>query len=258
MSAPPWKPLREVVPRKGYASVYLSDDLARYPVRGITRIGDNKSDPNIETMTYGLCSTCESTMRTSIVDRGIPDVFFLCNHRGEGRRLTGRYEIGWFAEGPFHGAREKDFALAAKSIRFIEPIPIESLKQPARDVLSTGFRQVKILEPEVRDQLRNLIDHQPDQTDRYLAEVERLESFALFHTKFRYPSWQRKARWTLSDAERYLRETGSKIASQTRNESPTGRWNCVACNAKITNSARLKACPACGELATLEAVVGEA
>jgi len=254
MPEPPWKQLRSGDARKGYASVYLSDDLARYPVRGITKVGDNKSDPNIETMTYGLCSTCEATMRTSVVERGIADIFFICNPRGEGRSLTGRYEIGWFAEGPLHRDNQKDYALAAVSARFIDPIPIEGIDQPARSALSTGFRQIKILEPDVRNQLRSLVDDLPDRTDQYIQEVRRLEAFASYHTKFHYPSWQRDEPWTLDDAERYLRKTGKKIADETRNESPSGRWRCVECGATITNVARLKACPACGELATLEAV----
>ena len=50
--------------------MYLADDLSRLPVRHITRPHDNKSDPNIETGTYGLFSTCENQMRSGIVNRG--------------------------------------------------------------------------------------------------------------------------------------------------------------------------------------------
>ena len=57
--------------------MYLPDDLSRLPVRHITRPHDNKSDPNIETGTYGLFSTCEHQMRSGIVNRGAQYIVFM-------------------------------------------------------------------------------------------------------------------------------------------------------------------------------------
>ena len=81
--------------------MYYSEPLARWPVREITRPGDNKSDPNIETGTYGLFSTCEPGMRNRIVHDGAATIFFLTTRkRGEGRVLSGYYHVGWYTEEP--------------------------------------------------------------------------------------------------------------------------------------------------------------
>src|SRR5260370_36520653 len=82
----------------GYLSVYLSEPLARYPVRHVTRPADNKSDPNIETGTFGLFSTCEQQMRAKIVREGRPYLFFVTKYRQKGRAVTGYYRIAWYAE----------------------------------------------------------------------------------------------------------------------------------------------------------------
>ena len=76
---PPWRPLDPAAPATGYASYYLSDELARWPVRAITRIKDNKSDPNLETGTYGLFSTCQREMRSGIVHDPPRYIFFVTN-----------------------------------------------------------------------------------------------------------------------------------------------------------------------------------
>jgi len=250
---PPWRDLTVSGEPEGYASVYLSDDLARWPVRHITRSGDNKSDPNIETGSYGLCSTCEPTMRTSIVKRGIPYVFFLTNFGGRGRKLTGYYEVGWYAEGPTPG-RTEDYALAARYSRFIAPVALEDLPTDAAVALSTGFRLCKRLSVDVAATLRRFIRARPDRTDDYLGEIDRLERFSLHHTGYRYPSWRRVRPWSWSEAARYVETPPDEAVDETRNASPTGIWRCVKCGERIENVARLKACPACDRLGTLVAV----
>ena len=65
--ATPWTALEVDTPAIGYLSVYLSEDLSKLPIRAIAKPYDNKSDPNIETGTYGLFSTCERGMRAGIV-----------------------------------------------------------------------------------------------------------------------------------------------------------------------------------------------
>ncbi len=94
----PWRELSDA--GRGYLSVYFSEPLARWPVREITRPADNKSDPNIETGTYGLFSTCEPSMRNRIVNDGAATVFFLTTRRKhQGRVVSGYYHVGWYTEG---------------------------------------------------------------------------------------------------------------------------------------------------------------
>src|SRR5260370_12125081 len=112
----------------GYLSVYLSEPLARYPVRHITRPADNKSDPNIETATFGLFSTCEQQMRAKIVREGRPYLFFAAKHGEKRRALTGYYRIAWYAESP-GGVANGDYALAASDSKFIDTTPLHSPPQ---------------------------------------------------------------------------------------------------------------------------------
>ena len=91
----------------GCLSVYYSDPLSRVPVREVTRPGDNKSDPNIETLTYGLFSTCGRAMRSGMVGRGDRYLFF-ATKRGAGRVLTGYYDLCWYAEA--NSAADRDFS----------------------------------------------------------------------------------------------------------------------------------------------------
>src|SRR5438445_433007 len=94
---PPWKPLQPA-DKGGYLSFYYSDSNSKIPVRDITRLGDSKSDPNVETRTYGMFSTCEEDMRRSLVQKGIAHIFF-CTTRTRGktrvRVLSGHYHIKW-------------------------------------------------------------------------------------------------------------------------------------------------------------------
>src|SRR5687768_5215057 len=96
--APPWVPITPRLGSGSYVSVYLSSDIARVPVRDVTRLSDNKSDPNLETATYGLFSTCEPIMRESIKSRGISEIFFITTVEDLGRCLTGWYELGWMVD----------------------------------------------------------------------------------------------------------------------------------------------------------------
>ncbi len=52
-----------IADKGGFLSFYYSDSNSVIPVRDITRLGDSKSDPNLETKTYGMFSTCEEDMR---------------------------------------------------------------------------------------------------------------------------------------------------------------------------------------------------
>src|SRR4051812_11206383 len=88
---PPASPWLELIPtnnEEGVLSYYYSEDEACVPVRAIMLPNNNKSDPNIETATYGLFSTCSQGTRAGIVERGTRYMFFV-TQRGHGRMLTG-------------------------------------------------------------------------------------------------------------------------------------------------------------------------
>lgn len=144
-AAPPagvWTPLGDASGGAGYLSVYLSEPVARYPIRYVTKKADNKSDPNIETGTYGLFSTCERPMRRKIAREGRRYLFFVTSHARRSRALTGYYEPAWFTEST-GGAANGDFALAATAMRFIEPLPLDELPQPARNVCAPMLRTIR-------------------------------------------------------------------------------------------------------------------
>jgi hypothetical protein len=227
--------------------VFLSSDIARLPVRDITRFNDNKSDPNLETGTYGLFSTCEPIMRDSIRARGISEIFFVTSFLDLGRCLVGRYELGWIAE-----IGEKDIALAASGMQFVTPLPVSRLTGRAA-VLDKKLRNYEIIPDEVAGALRELLDAERDRTGDYLEEIDRLERRSLHGTGFKYPSWDRVDSFSWDEAALFLGELPD--AGSAGNTSETGLWVCTACGTRIRNVARLKLCSACKALGTLEPVV---
>jgi hypothetical protein len=243
--ASPWIPIVKKPGSGSYVSVYLSSDIARLPVRDITRLKDNKSDPNLETGTYGLFSTCEPIMRDSIISRGISEIFFLTTVDGLGRCLVGRYGLGWMVD-----VGDKDIALAASTVRFINPHPVGRLQGAARTALDKKLRNFQIVPDEVARDLRTLVDSSRDRTADYLEEIDRLERLSQHGTGYRYPSWDRRDSFTWSDAEVYLADLPG--ADTAANTSASGLWICSACGAQIENVARLKICNVCKKRGTLE------
>jgi hypothetical protein len=247
----PWHAFNHAEPAIGYVSYYLCDELARWPVRAVTRIKDNKSDPNLETGTYGLFSTCEEKMRSGIVASAPRYLFFVTRPRKAGRQLTGMYELGWWAPGSLH-LRTRDFALAARAIRFIDPVPLEQLPGELAGLLSGKWRLNKRLDSEHTAALVRYVASRPDKTSDYLQEVDRVERINQFHSGYRYPTWRREDPWSWADAARYLKAAAvDPDAPKIRNSSPTGWWRCTQCGEATENAALLKACPACHELDTL-------
>ena len=178
----PWHALTDQ--GSGYLSYYYSEPLARWPVRHITRPRDNKSDPNIETGTYGLFSTCEPHMRNRIVKDGRATVFFLTQRKPQTRRvLTGYYHVGWFTQGTY-GAANNDYALAAETVRFFAPISTDDLRADLRALCGARFRTYKQIDTAQTSALREFCDSQPDQTARYIQEVARVERFARAPIRF--------------------------------------------------------------------------
>src|ERR1044071_3989814 len=107
---PLWRELKSPEDAAGYLSIYYSDDLSPLPIRWVTKPGDHKSDPNLETLTYGLFSTCGPQMRAGVVSRNSEYLFFATARKGE-RVLTGYYHLGWYAQGVYEG--KTDYCLAA-------------------------------------------------------------------------------------------------------------------------------------------------
>jgi hypothetical protein len=249
--AAPWSPLAVNPVAGAYLSVYLSSPFARLPVRDVLRLGDNKSDPNVETLTYGLFSTCEPAMRLSIANRNIGQIFFLTNVDGKGRALVGMYELGWLVE-----VDKGDFALAAKSARFIDPIPVDRISGKAGKAVKTRMRAFMRVDQHVAANLAALIAQAPDRTPDYLAEIDRLERMSYARTGYRYPSWDRKDPFDWAAAGPYLSNLQAQPAAP--NTSPTGAWICSHCKAKIVNRAKLKVCNVCGRRGTLEPEAADA
>jgi hypothetical protein len=234
----------------GYLSVYFSEPLARWPIREITRPGDNKSDPNIETGTYGLFSTCEPGMRNRVVQDGAATIFFLTTRaRGAGRVIAGYYHIGWYTEGS-QGALNRDYALAASCTRFVEPISVGDLSGTLGDTCASPFRTMKPIDAGTTSALRSLCDSRADRTSEYVAEVARIERFSIARSGYAYPSWGRESGFDWSDAPGYYYRPGAPVP-KVRNSSKSRRWRCRDCGYVINNSALLKRCPLCGEMATL-------
>lgn len=254
-SRPPvgrWCRLADATDGAGYLSVYYSEPLARYPIRHITRKADNKSDPNIETATFGLFSTCERQMRAKIVREGRQYLFFVTT-RGQGhpgRALTGFYKLAWYTPS-VGGAASGDFALAASEIRFVDPIPLTDLPEPARGVCLPRFRTIRPIDATIATALSTYLVGRPDRTEAYLSELKRIEQFAKHYTGgYTYPSWGKKDSFSWPLAARYLGDLST--ARPLPKTSLSGQWRCAACQSIIESKAVLKACPVCGAVNSLQ------
>lgn len=245
--ADPWEPIEKKDGSGSYVSVYLSSDLARLPIRDVTRLGDNKSDPNLETMTYGLFSTCEPIMRGSIKARGISEILFLTTIEDLGRCLVGRYELGWFVE-----FGDNDVALAATSMRFVEPIPVTRIVGKAGIQINKRLRNFQIVRDDGATDLRRLIDGSRDRSADYIEEIARLERMSMSRTGYSYPSWDKRESFSWVEAGAYLAELPE--GHDAPNTSPSGKWICTVCQTEIINAARLKICNVCKSRGTLEPV----
>ena len=246
----PWQPLTDQ--GSGYLSYYYSEPLARWPVRQITRPGDNKSDPNIETGTYGLFSTCEPHMRNRIV-AGRPRHCLLRDAPSQSSRprvLTGYYHVGWFTEGAF-GAVNNDYALAASTMRFFSPVSADDLPPALAEAVGARFRTYRRLDAVLTGALKTFCDAQPDRTTRYVEEVRRIERFAHARSGFAYPSWARDGGFSWADAAGYYPDNTSSPA-KVPNSSKSSRWRCSECDYVIRSGALLKRCPLCKANSTLK------
>lgn len=263
----PWRILAAATPPGGFLSFYYSDPASPLPVRAITRfVGkrfDNKSDPNVETLTYGLFSTCEVSMRASVVSLRAPYLVFVTTV-GTKRCLTGYFRIGWWAPGPVMPAygssrrRSSDVMLAAAEARFVHPgIPLEEAAATLSDPSLAGwFRTYKRLSPGQVEAVVGLLRSRPDVTPALVDEVYRLERLNERFSGFKYPGWRREKSFDWEEAKKYL-PSGESNPSPSGATAPVGGamkyWTCLNCGRQVDNVAPLKRCPWCGELGTLSA-----
>ncbi len=188
-------------------------------------------------------------MRNRIVHDGAATIFFLTTRKAhQGRVISGYYHVGWYTEGT-QGAVNRDYALAADKMHFIDPVPVSDLVEPLADICSTQFRTMKPIDVETVAALRGMCDERPDRTADYLGEVERVETFARARSGYAYPSWGREVGFSWADAPDYY-QTDAEL-SKVPNSSKNRKWRCRECGYVIRSGALLKKCPLCKQMATL-------
>jgi len=191
----------------GILSFYHSDSNSKIPVRDITRKGDSKSDPNLETMTYGLFSTCEQEMRKGLVEKGKEYIFF-CTNRENVRVLTGYYHIRWYHIGPplKHRGNRPDYWLAADETRFVTPgFPLRDLKGYLRGVrLDKYFRTFLRIDEQTVQRLFSLLRDTKEATEEYLREIKKLEGGNLKKYGVTYTNWKKREGFDWDWARKYL------------------------------------------------------
>ncbi|MCY4417278.1 MAG: hypothetical protein OXE87_13365 [Chloroflexi bacterium] len=240
-------------PATGYLSVYLSEDLSKLPIRAITKPNDNKSDPNIETRTYGLFSTCERGMRAGIVNNRAQFIIFLCK-KGKERVVSGFYHLAWKTEGIWHAAK-RDYALAADYVHFVaEPIRVSDLPEPGKSAAERKFRLSKRVDAVETQAIVTALQSQPNALEDYLSEIDRVERFQAFHSGYRYVSWKQERPFSWEMARQYL--AASNTQGEVPNQSPSGFWQCADpdCGQFVNNKSLLRSCPFCNGMGTLRVV----
>lgn len=207
---PPWIPLGDSKSNIAALSFYYSDPTSTLPVREVTKADDNKADPNFETQTYGLFSTCERGMRARAARDGMKYIFF-CTNRAGVRMLTGYYRIGWFAKLPSVKGYSKtgsldDYALAASNIHFISRgFPLSDLTGYLRGKrVDRRFRTFRYIDGEMADLLAKLLDSVEDDSAKYVDEVHRLEGVNLEKYGHAYKNWKRSKGFDWNAAVKYL------------------------------------------------------
>ena len=187
---PPWIPVEAGDGERAAAlSFYYSDPRSEIPVREVSHKNEPKGDPNIETLTFGLFSTCDKPMRATIVKEGINLHFFCTSRAGHVRVLTGYYRYGYYYKVP---KTRDDYMLVAQKGRFVSPgFPLQDLIPYLRKA-SLRLRTFRYLDKVTANLLLLLIEDTPDATSKYRSKIRRLEKLSLSRDGYlyrrRYPS----------------------------------------------------------------------
>ncbi len=209
-----WKPLPARKPSTGVLTFYHSSDAARVPTRAVDRPTDHKRDPNFETMTYGLFTDCNRSMRTACVREGRRYLFFMTSWKGR-RYLVGCADVGWFAEVTLNQDLEMGFALKARKLDLVfPPLPFlgngPSIKFDARSIGPRGIkgsgplRGASKLDATTTAGLITALRKRPHRTALYVRELHRLEEENFRKFRYRYPDVHRMDPFVEADVERYL------------------------------------------------------
>ncbi len=215
-----WEPIETGTGGLGRLAFYYSSQDSPLPVRAVRKRWDNKADPNIETATWGLFSTCMPSTRKGIVERGDSYLFFFTNWKGE-RRVTGYYELGWYA---YTGIRVRDrrgtlafpdLAIRAKNVRFVEDgLILRGVNSKASKVAPKllrkgelsgyGPRESTQANAQLSALIKSELDKKVDVTRDYVKEIHALEIENLDSTGFKYPSWKRKEGFNSGAMEEFV------------------------------------------------------
>jgi len=194
----PWMPLVKLDDRAIITYYYGDSKSEEVPIRDVSNKRDPKVEPNYETLTYGLFSTCNPSARKSIVTNGITTNFF-CTLREDIRVLTGYYKYGWYFE-----YKKEDYMLAANKVRFVSPgFPLKDIIYYA-DNKSIGnwFRCWKYVNQDTAKKLLQLLNDTPDKTSSYIEETKKVEKNTLIENGIIYN--KRKKGYSWKDAKKFL------------------------------------------------------
>lgn len=265
----PWEAHKASEDAQSYLTLYYcEDDVSKYPVREVTKVNDNKSDPNLETMSYGLCSTCTRDIRSGLVKNNRPYLFFCTSYHGE-RHLAGYYHIGWHSLGlPLltnyrDGNIQDDYRLVADEMHWVyPPISFETIVEATGfGGIQSGFRK-KLISPSRTTDLLNLLHERKDYSEEYIEEIHRLEHINKRYHDYRYPTWERESSFDWKSVENYVKlasteqaEENKEIVERKVNEfdvdlnlitsQSVSEWFCLLCEHEFENEAPLKLCPKC-------------
>lgn len=268
----PWERHQPSPYAKSYLTLYYSEDeISRYPVREVTKVRDNKSDPNLETMSYGLCSTCTRDIRSGLVKNDRPYLFFCTNFKGE-RHLAGYYQIGWHSLGPplitnyRNGGIRDDYRLVADEMHWIHPpVSFEEVEnRTGFEGIRSRFRK-KLISSDRAEQLLGLLHEQEDCSERFIDEIRRLELINKRYHEYRYPTWEREPVFDWGTIQDYVQideiddtddlkgDLEARIEEMDINtdliaSEGVTQWVCVLCEHDFENEAPLKLCPKCDNI----------
>lgn len=257
-----WTQVSPDLPEVGRLVPYYSEDAALRPVRHITRINDNKSDPNLETMTFGMFSTCDMAHRRNMAIKNGRYLFFRTMRDNESV-LAGYYEIGWYLPSWALRVSEKqvraqlipDYFLAAKQSHWVrDPIPMKEVAAAlGRRVSWLKIRAPRILSADDTLALRKLLKQQADASDEYLGEIRFMEEFQASRRpdKLRYVNWRRSHGFTWEDAVGPVNHahrtppTPQQLEAWNRRGIAKNQWTCDDCDTRIHTKRSIKLCSHC-------------